>query len=179
MWHKLVWIDPIYADSIRACARSSPRGATSPSRTSRRCAPWSSRFSGASSASIAPAAERGQIEISTSPFYHPILPLLCDASVYLKTHPSWPPPEQPFAYPQDAAEQLRRAVALHQRLFGRTPVGLWPSEGSVSDAMVPLVADAGFAWMATDEEILARSLPRTFARDADLYRAYQVGAAGR
>jgi alpha-amylase/alpha-mannosidase (GH57 family) len=84
--------------------------------------------------------------------------------VFLKTNPSWPPPEQPFIYPQDASEQLRRAVALHQRLFGRTPTGLWPSEGSVSDAMVPLVAEAGFAWMATDEEILARSLPRTFAR---------------
>ena len=123
-------------------------------------------------------AERGQIEISTSPFYHPILPLLCDASVFLGTHPSWPPPEQPFVYPQDASEQLRRATALHQRLFGRAPVGLWPSEGSVSDAMVPLVAEAGFSWMATDEEILARSLPRTFARDADLYRAYRVGPPG-
>jgi alpha-amylase/alpha-mannosidase (GH57 family) len=125
-------------------------------------------------------AERGQIEISTSPFYHPILPLLCDASVFLQTHPAWPPPEQPFAYPQDAAEQLRRASALHHRLFGRAPTGLWPSEGSVSDAMVPLVAEAGFSWMATDEEILARSLSRTFVRDADLYRPYAVGtgAAG-
>ena len=51
-----------------------------------------------------------------------------------------PMPRQRFQHPEDAAEQLERAVACHERLFGRRPVGLWPSEGSVSDAMVPLVA---------------------------------------
>ena len=101
------------------------------------------------------AAARGQIEIATSPFYHPILPLLCDTDVYLRTHPGSPMPRQRFQHPDDAEEQLARAVACHERLFGRRPVGLWPSEGSVSDAMVPLVAKAGFSWMATDEQILA------------------------
>ena len=90
------------------------------------------------------AAGRGQIEISTSPFYHPILPLLCDTDVYLRTHPDSPMPRQRFAHPEDAIEQLERAAACHERLFGRRPTGLWPSEGSVSDAMVPLVARAGF-----------------------------------
>src|SRR5207237_3411507 len=62
------------------------------------------------------------------------------------------------------------------------PTGLWPSEGSVSDDMVPLVADAGFSWMATDEQILAKTLGTTFTRDGHghldqpefLYRAYDV-----
>ena len=75
-------------------------------------------------------------------------------------------PRHRFVHPEDAAEQLARAVACHERLFGRRPVGLWPSEGSVSDAMVPLVAAAGFTWMATDELILARTLGATFSRDA-------------
>ena len=108
------------------------------------------------------AAARGQIEISTSPFYHPILPLLCDTDIYLRTHPDSRMPRRRFLHPEDAAEQLERAAAYHERLFGRRPVGLWPSEGSVSDAMVPLVAAAGFAWMATDELILARTLGLTF-----------------
>ncbi len=104
------------------------------------------------------AAERGQIEISASPFYHPILPLLCDTDIYLRTHPDARRPRQPFRRPEDATEQLDRAAACHARLFGRQPVGLWPSEGSVSDAIVPLVAAAGFRWMATDEMILARTM---------------------
>jgi alpha-amylase/alpha-mannosidase (GH57 family) len=99
------------------------------------------------------AARRGQIELSTSPFYHPILPLLCDTDVYLRTHPQSRMPRERFRRPEDAFEQLTRAVALHERLFGRRPDGLWPSEGSVSDEMVPLVARAGFKWMATDEAI--------------------------
>src|SRR5689334_17604025 len=175
VWHKLVWIDPFYADRDPRVRELFAKGRDFSEADKQTLRAVELEILGRVVGEYRAAAERGQVEISTSPFYHPILPLLCDASVFLKTHPSWPPPEQPFVYPQDASEQLRRAVALHQRLFGRTPTGLWPSEGSVSDAMVPLVAEAGFAWMATDEEILARSLPRTFARDVDLYRAYRVG----
>jgi alpha-amylase/alpha-mannosidase (GH57 family) len=132
------------------------------------------------------AAARGQIEIATSPFYHPILPLLCDTDIYLRTHPASPMPRQRFQHPEDAELQLTKAVACHERLFGRRPHGLWPSEGSVSDAMVPLVAKAGFSWMATDEQILARTLGTSFTRDdyghsehpQRLYRPYAVKAGG-
>jgi hypothetical protein len=113
--------------------------------------------------------------------------LLCDTDIYLRTHPSSRMPRERFRRPEDAAEQLSRAVALHERFFGRRPVGLWPSEGSVSDAMVPLVAAAGFQWMATDEEILGKTTGREFRRDRDgavenpeaLYRAYRVGWEGQ
>ena len=133
------------------------------------------------------ARERGQAELSTSPFYHAILPLLCDLGVYRTTHPEWPPPEEPFVYPGDALDQLERSVALHTRLFGERPMGLWPSEGAVSDAMVDVVRQAGFDWMATDEEILGQSLGMTFRRDSDgvvhhgdaLYRPYRVGGEGQ
>ena len=74
--------------------------------------------------------ERGQIELSTSPFYHPILPLLCDLGVYRDAPIRWPPPEEPFAYPADALEQLRRARrAAHAPLRRARRPGLWPSEG--------------------------------------------------
>jgi hypothetical protein len=82
---------------------------------------------------------------------------------------------------------LTRAADYHGRVFGRPPAGLWPSEGSVSDAMVPLAAASGFQWMATDELILARSLGINFTRDGHghleqpelLYAPYVVRAGGR
>jgi alpha-amylase/alpha-mannosidase (GH57 family) len=110
------------------------------------------------------AADRGQIEISTSPFFHPILPLLCDSSIAAQSQPRSPFPAQPFRYPQDAALQLKRAMEHHERLFGRVPSGVWPSEGSVSNATLNLISDAGFLWTATDEGILARSLGLAFQR---------------
>jgi alpha-amylase/alpha-mannosidase (GH57 family) len=186
VWHKLVWIDPYYFERderVRALVAKGRRFSEEDKVTLRdvelellrRVIP-----------EYRDAAARGQIEISTSPFYHPILPLLCDTDVYLRTHPSSRMPRERFRRPEDAAEQLSRAMALHERLFGRRPTGLWPSEGSVSDAMVPLVAATGFQWMATDEEILAKSIEREFTRDRDgnaenpeaLYRAYRVGRDG-
>ena len=187
VWHKLAWIDPYYFDRderIRALAAKG-RHFTEDDKAAlravelellRRVVP-----------EYRDAADRGQIEISTSPFYHPILPLLCDTDVYLRTHPGSRMPRERFRRPDDAAEQLSRAVKLHEQLFGRPPVGLWPSEGSVSDAMVPLAAAAGFRWIATDEEILAKTTGREFRRDRDgtidypelLYRPYRVGREGQ
>jgi hypothetical protein len=104
------------------------------------------------------AIEAGNVEVSTSPFYHPILPLLCDTDIYKRTHPLARSPRQRFTRPDDALAQLEQAADYHERLFGRRPAGVWPSEGSVSDAVVPLIARAGFKWMATDEMILANTL---------------------
>jgi alpha-amylase/alpha-mannosidase (GH57 family) len=183
VWHKLAWIDPYYFDRddrVRALVAKGRRFTEEDKATLRAVELELLRR-------VVPeyreAAARGQIEISTSPFYHPILPLLCDTDIYLRTHPTSRMPRERFRRPEDAAEQLARAVQLHERLFGRRPVGLWPSEGSVSDQMVPLVAAAGFQWMATDEEILAKSIGRAFPRDRDgnvenpesLYRPYRVG----
>jgi alpha-amylase/alpha-mannosidase (GH57 family) len=187
VWHKLVWIDPMYLDGderIHALIAKGRGFSEEDKRTLRQVELELLRR-------VVPeyreAAARGQVELSTSPFYHPILPLLCDSNVYLRTHPDSRMPRERFRHPGDAAEQLTRAVALHERLFGSRPAGLWPSEGSVSDEMVPLVAAAGFRWMATDEEILARTIGRGFTRDNGgnveqpkaLYHAYRVGADGQ
>jgi len=121
-------------------------------------------------------AASGQVELSTSPFYHPILPLLCDTDVHFRAHPHSPLPRETFARPADAAAQLDRAIALHGELFGSAPRGVWPSEGSVSDEVITMLAER-FEWTATDEEILARSLGRAVDADA-LYRPYRLGPTG-
>jgi alpha-amylase/alpha-mannosidase (GH57 family) len=114
--------------------------------------------------------EKGTIEISTTPFYHPILPLLVNS----RADDSRVPID--FQSPEDALEQLRRARAFIEERFGRAPRGLWPSEGSVSEAMAELVSQAGFEWMATDEGILAKSGVHVYDGDRHrLYRPYRRG----
>jgi alpha-amylase/alpha-mannosidase (GH57 family) len=124
------------------------------------------------------AAARGQIEISTTPFYHPILPLLCDSDIARVANPSTPLPRRAYRHPEDAREQLRRAKEYHQRVFGVQPAGLWPSEGSVSDQALAIAAEEGFQWFGTDEGVLGRTLNLGFFRDgsglaANADRLYQ------
>ncbi len=113
------------------------------------------------------ASDRGQVELSTSPFYHPILPLLCDTNIAAESHPGVRLPRQVYQHPEDAVEQLQSAIGLHEQVFGRRPRGLWPSEGSLSDQVLALAAREGFAWTATDEGVLGRSLQVGFSRQAD------------
>ena len=128
------------------------------------------------------AAARGQIEISTTPYYHPILPLLCDTDIARVSNPQTPVPQPPFRYPEDAREQLVRARQFHQWLFGKPPAGFWPSEGSVSDEALGIAAELGFRWFATDEGVLGRTRNIGFWRDVsgypengqDLYRPWRL-----
>src|SRR6202035_5443700 len=78
----------------------------------------------------AAAAKKGSIEISATPFYHPILPLVCDTNTGAVSTPGLPLPQNRFRHPEDAREQLWLGLELHQRVFGVQPVGVWPSEGS-------------------------------------------------
>ena len=122
-------------------------------------------------------AGRGQIEISTTPFYHPILPLLCDSQVADQAHAGVPLPSR-FSYPGDAREQLELAGTYMESRFGRAPVGLWPSEGSVSDATLGIAAECGFRWIASDNGVLGRTLHLT--PDVELtYRPYLWRQDGR
>jgi alpha-amylase/alpha-mannosidase (GH57 family) len=113
----------------------------------------------------AEAAKKGRIEISTSPFYHPILPLVCDTNAGSASSPGLPLPQNRYRHPEDAREQLQRGLEFHERVFGVRPRGVWPSEGSVSDEAIAIAHRLGVQWMATDEEVLGRSLGTHFSRD--------------
>ncbi len=102
--------------------------------------------------------EQGQIELSVTPFYHPILPLVCDSFAALEALPNSDLPEHHISYPEDAAVHVERAIALFKEYFGRAPVGMWPSEGSVSDAALAMIRKAGLEWTASDEGVLRRTL---------------------
>jgi alpha-amylase/alpha-mannosidase (GH57 family) len=102
-------------------------------------------------------AERGQVELSTSPFYHPILPLVYHTEFARRCMPgrALPPP---YSHPEDVRAQLELARAYHREVFGAAPHGVWPSEGSVCPELIPILEELGYEWMATDEESLWRSL---------------------
>ena len=114
----------------------------------------------------AEAAKKGLIELSTSPFYHPILPLVCDTQIGAVSSPGLPLPQNRFLHPEDAREQLLRGLDLHEKVFGLRPQGVWPSEGSVSEEVLAIAHKLKVQWMATDEGVLGRSLGINFSRDA-------------
>jgi alpha-amylase/alpha-mannosidase (GH57 family) len=127
----------------------------------------------------------GQIEISASPYYHPILPLLCNTESAWVASPGLALPRR-FSHPEDARAQVSRAVERFKEVFGERPHGMWPSEGSVSEDIIPILAGEGINWIASDEEVLAQSLGVRFDRDfyggckkpEALYRPYRAASGG-
>ncbi len=127
-----------------------------------------------------------QIEITASPYYHPILPLLCNQESAKVVLPKLPLPKKRLWAVEDAKMQVERAVQTYERYFGQKPHGMWPSEGAVSDDIIPILAQAGFRWIASDEEILACSLDNKILRDRYgevvapeiLYKPYRLTVKG-
>jgi alpha-amylase/alpha-mannosidase (GH57 family) len=128
-------------------------------------------------------AAAGRIELTTTPFYHPILPLLYDTDLAKVATPDIHLPANRFSHPEDAKVQVERAIAYHAKTFGSRPSGMWPSEGSVAEEIIPLLAESGIRWIGTDEAVLARSLGVSIDRDFSgimknpemLYKPYLAG----
>ncbi|MBM3152689.1 MAG: glycoside hydrolase [Chloroflexi bacterium] len=126
--------------------------------------------------------EDGQIEITFTPYAHPILPLLVDSNLAQQAVPDISLPTR-FTHGDDAIVHLERGMALYEDHFGQEARGMWPAEGSVAQMMVGMTARAGVEWMVTDEGILANSLGLNFTRLAEgvpmnansLYRPYSAG----
>ena len=116
--------------------------------------------------------DKGQIEITTSPFYHPIGPLVMNVGYALRSMDT-PMPDEPFSHPEDLNVQMEKAIAFHERIFGIRPQGMWPPEGSVCPEMIEMLKRNGIKWAATDEDILFGST-RQARTGAWLYQPYHV-----
>lgn len=121
-------------------------------------------------------AERGQIELTTTPYYHPILPLLIDSDAAARCQPQQPLPPR-FAWPADARAQVKRAIDAHSDAFGAAPAGVWPAEGAVSPEAMELFARSGLKWTATDEAQLWKSLG-AHREERDRYRPWRLAVDG-
>ncbi len=115
-------------------------------------------------------AERGQVELSTTPYAHPIMPLLLDIKSARDAIPDAPLPTT-GQYP-DGLERTRwhleQGLQTFERHFGFRPQGCWPSEGSLSQETLPLLEEFGFRWAASGESVLHHS--RNKALDDENYK---------
>ncbi|MFZ2540916.1 MAG: glycoside hydrolase family 57 protein [Gallionella sp.] len=125
-------------------------------------------------------AEAGQIEISATPHYHPLAPLLIDFASAKEAMPDTPLPESPH-YPkgrQRVTAHIQLAKKSHRERFGAEPQGMWPAEGSISTETLEVFASEGCRWVASGEGVLANSLthaPQTAPkREQYLYRPYRL-----
>jgi alpha-amylase/alpha-mannosidase (GH57 family) len=125
-------------------------------------------------------AERGQVELSITPYAHPIVPLLLDISVAREAQPHVSLP-QLAQYPGGetrAVWHIERAIESYKHYFGRAPQGCWPSEGAVSAATLKLLARHGFRWAASGENVLRNSLAESHQSSAQApYQAYQLAGS--
>ena len=127
----------------------------------------------------AEAEARGQAELTTTPFFHPILPMVYDTEIAERCMPGRARPVR-FHWPQDALAQLQLAVEQHTRMFGKAPRGLWPSEGSIAPELVPLMREAGIEYFCSDEENLFNSLRRAgdHSDHIELFQGWRVESGG-
>ena len=109
----------------------------------------------------------GRVELTTSAYYHPLLPLIFDIRVGGETLM----PKLNFSHPEDGVEQIRRGREYFGRIFGRVPRGIWPSEGGISNEVAKAMADEGYVFAVTDENILWKTL-KTGPDVPRLYRPY-------
>src|SRR6202163_4413163 len=123
--------------------------------------------------------DRGRAELAFSPYYHPILPLLAHVETASIANPQIQLPEHHFSHREDAERQIELGLGLFERLLGRRPTGMWPSEMAVGESVVELVASAGVGWMISDEEVLARSMESRYSRDEHLFSPKRLEREGQ
>lgn len=160
VWSNIVWIDPIFRDAIKELFE---KGKNFKEEDKERVIALENKIIGSIFDEYKKAYDSEQIEITTSPLYHPILPLLINSELAKVSNPNLDIPFQ-FVHPEDAEKQLAQGLKTFDNIFGRKPQGLWPSEGSVCQELIPMLSKLGIKWIATDEEILARSLRRSIYR---------------
>jgi alpha-amylase/alpha-mannosidase (GH57 family) len=157
VWFNLAWFDP-GALSVAPLSELVSRGSNFREEDKQVIARAQADILARTLPAYMEAAGRGQIELSTSPYFHPILPLLANSDSTRIAAPDTLLPPRRFAHPEDAAEQVMSAMDKHERVFGERPRGMWCSEQAVGEDVIPLLIQAGLSWTISDETVLARSL---------------------
>ena len=160
VWANLAWVDPMFhtEEPVRTLLA---KGRHFSENEKHALLEWQREFIGRIVPAYREAFAGEQIDISFTPYYHPILPLLCDTDVAREALPKIVLPKHRFAHPEDAEWHLRAAMDKFESVFGQPLEGIWPSEGSVSEEVATMVRRLGLKWMASDEEVLYHSLRKS------------------
>lgn len=186
VWSNLAWFDPMFHQD-KPVKGMLARGKQFSEKDKNQLLDFQQDVIGKIIPKYKEVAQRGQIELSVTPYFHPILPLLIDTEIARQSVPQISLPENRFRRPEDARLQVQSAIEFFESRFGFRPLGMWPSEGSVSAQVVPLLAEQGIKWIATDEEILAMSLGKgvrgggddSLITTGELYQPYQITVDGK
>ncbi|QSJ18852.1 glycoside hydrolase [Nostoc sp. UHCC 0702] len=180
-WHNLAWIDPLFWDDPEIGAWIKQGRNFTLSDRQRIYSKQRQILS-----RIIPQHRKmqatGQLEVTTTPYTHPILPLLADTNSGRVAVPNMTLPKSRFQWAEDIPRHLRKAWDLYIDRFGQEPRGLWPSEQSVSPEILPYIIKQGFQWICSDEAVLGWTLKHFFHRDGAgnvqepelLYRPYRL-----
>ena len=180
-WHNLAWIDPLFWDDAEIAQwlkqgrdftlSDRQRIYSKQQEIIRRIIPQHKKMQ-----------DQGQLEITTTPYTHPILPLLADTNAGRVAVPNMSLPQSRFQWSEDIPRHLSIAWEMYLDRFEQEPYGLWPSEQSVSPTILPYIANQGFKWICSDEAVLGWSIKHFFHRDEAgnvsepelLYRPYRL-----
>lgn len=183
-WHNLAWIDPLFWDDPEIAAwLQQGRNFTLSDR--QRIYSKQRDILGRIIPQHRDMQHAGQLEVTTTPYTHPILPLLADTNSGRVAVPNMTLPQHRFQWAEDIPRHLYKAWELYLDCFGREPRGLWPSEQSVSPEILPYIVKQGFNWIVSDEAVLGWTLHHFFHRDGAgnvcepelLYRPYRLETA--
>ena len=182
MWHNLCWFDPIFQEEEQDIQAWIRQGRNFNMGDRQRVFAKQQEILARIIPKHRELQEKGQLEVTTTPYTHPILPLLINSEASLVARPDMPLPRYKFAWPEDAQYHLERGRAIYREHFGCEARGVWPSEESVSPQVVSMLAGQGFQWFVADEEVLGRTLHHPFHRDGYghlqepdvLYRPYRI-----
>ncbi len=180
-WHNLAWIDPLFWDDPDI-AQWLEKGRDFTLGDRQRIFSKQKEILSRIVPQHRKMQDAGQLEVTTTPYTHPILPLLADTNSGRVAVSDMTLPQYRFQWEEDIPRHLGKAWELYKDRFGCPPRGLWPSEQSVSPAILPYVAEHGFQWLCSDEAVLGWSLRHFFHRDEAgtvsepevLYRPYRL-----
>jgi alpha-amylase/alpha-mannosidase (GH57 family) len=183
-WHNLAWIDPLFWHDPEIAAWLE-QGRDFSLGDRQRIYSKQRQILGQIIPQHRKMQKSGQLEVTTTPYTHPILPLLADTNAGRVAVPQMTLPKQRFGWVEDIPRHLQKSWDLYIDRFGQEPRGLWPSEQSVSPEILPYIIKQGFKWICSDEAVLGWSLKHFFHRNAAgnvqqpqlLYRPYRLQTA--
>jgi len=168
VWFNLAWIDPYFRNNLEGLKKLVAKGRFFTEEEKKSCLDIQLDILKDTIPVYKKFAASGQIEVTLSPYYHPILPLLCNTNIAKEANPRIALPRAQFIFPEDAKKQIDDAIDFFKLRFGgNAPQGMWPSEEAVSEHILPFLMQANINWIVADEAILFRSLRRK-KRDTNL-----------
>ncbi len=170
-WRQLSWFDPLLREQDSSIEELFHRGQNFEESRKSYLLERMNYWLGEALSVYKRLMDEGRIEISVTPYYHPILPLLIDPTSVREAMPDCPLHDSWAKNPEDARTQVEKAITFFEQRFGHKPKGMWPSEGSVSQEVAKLLKETGIEWFASDEEILARSIGQQLRANSDTHPA--------